>query len=184
MGKIKSHPPVKLIVGMIASDDSLFIVTEELLIHRFGNVDFHSSIIAFNFTEYYTREMGTDLRRKFVSFERLIHPEKLAEIKLFTNEMERHFLSEGTDLRQINLNPGYVTAAKLILASTKDHIHRIYLGMGVYAEITLQMRKNSFQPWEWTYPDYRSEEYIKIFNTVRQMYMAQVRSLGINISPR
>jgi len=180
MGEIKKHPPVKLIVGMISADPSMFLSAEELLSQNFGDIDFRSEIINFDYTNYYTKEMGENLLRKFISFEKLINPDICPKIKHFTNELEKRFLLEGTNKRLINLDPGYVTAAKLVLLSTKDYIHRIYLSDGIYAEVTLEMEGNSFQPWKWTYPDYRSEKYISIFNNIRQMYMRQLRNEGIS----
>lgn len=180
MGKIKGHPPVKLVVGMITSDEKLFNIAESMLSDKFGDIDFYSEVLPFDYTDYYKPEMGENLKRKFISFRDFINPEKLADIKILTNEIERNFLIEGTEKRLINLDPGYLTAAKLILASTKDHIHRIYLCKGIYAEITLQMQGKSFRPWQWTYPDYRSEEYIRIFNTIRQIYMKQLQEAGIS----
>ena len=183
MGEIKGHPPVKLIIGMIAADESLFSAIEAPLSQKFGAVDFRSEIMPFDYTDYYAKEMGADLMRKFVSFERLIQPEELVEIKSCTNDLEKKFLHADTDGRRINLDPGYVSAAKLILASTKDHIHRVYLRDGIYAEITLKMERGTFRAWQWTYPDYRSEKYIDIFNRIRRMYMEQLRSNGISAYP-
>lgn len=183
MGEIRRHPPVKLIVGMISADVNLFLPVEASLCQKFGRADFKSDVVPFNYTDYYAKEMGTGLTRKFVSFEKLIQPEEIVQIKLFTNELEKEFLYPSADRRRVNLDPGYVSAAKLILASTKDHIHRIYLRCGIYAEMTLRMERKTFRPWQWTYPDYRSEEYIGIFNEIRQIYMEQLRSSGISAHP-
>jgi len=180
MGDIKTHPPVKLIVGMIASDVGLFASAESILSGKFGEIDFASEVIKFNYTDYYIKEMGENLLRKFIAFEQFIKPEELIEIKIYTNEVEKEFLSAGTSNRSINLDPGYITAAKLILATTKDNIHRIYLRDGIYAEITLEMAGKSFRPWKWTYRDYRTDEYIAIFNEIRRLYMAQLRQDGIS----
>jgi len=180
MGEIKKHPPVKLIMGMIAAAANLFSAAEASLSQRFGDVDFQSGVMPFDYTDYYVKEMGAELLRKFVSFEKLIQPEELVEIKHFTNDLEMEFLHPNTNRRRINLDPGYVSAAKLVLASTKDHIHRIYLKDGIYAETTLRMERKSFRPWEWTYPDYRRDEYVEIFNGIRQAYMEQLRQSGIS----
>jgi hypothetical protein len=180
MGEIRKHPPVKLIVGMIGVDESIFSVAEESLSAKFGVIDFQSNILHFVYTDYYIREMGSNLFRKFITLEKLIQPEEIATIKLFTNELEKEFLFPDTSRRKINLDPGYVTAAKLILASTKDHIHRIYLKDGIFVETTLRVENKSFQPWQWTYPDYRSEEYIQIFNEIRQLYMSQLRDYRVS----
>ena len=183
MGEIKEHPPVKLIMGMIAAHEGLFASVEESLSGRFGVIDFHSDVMIFDYTDYYIKEMGPDLTRKFIGFEKLIHPEELVEIKLSTNDLEKEFLHLDTHRRQVNLDPGYLSAAKLVLASTKDHIHRIHLRNGIYAENTLRMEKKTFRPWPWTYPDYRSEKYIEIFNAIRQAYMEQLRNSGISAHP-
>jgi len=183
MGEVKRHPPVKLIMGMIAVDEDLFPSVEASLSGKFGDIDFRSDVMPFDYTDYYIREMGPDLVRKFIGFEKLIQPEELVEIKLFTNDLENEFLHQDTHRRQVNLDPGYVSAAKLVLASTKDHIHRIHLGNGIYAEITLRMERKTFRPWSWTYPDYRSEKYIEIFNAIRQAYMQQLRDRGISAHP-
>ena len=183
MSEIKKHPPVKLIMGMIAAGASIFPSVETSLSQKFGRVDFRSDVMPFDYTDYYTKEMGPNLMRKFISFEGLIQPEEIVEIKIFTNELEKEFLYPETNRRRINFDPGYVSAAKLVLASTKDHIHRIHLRDGIYAEITLRMERKTFRPWSWTYPDYRSAEYISIFNEIRRTYMEQLRSSGISAHP-
>ena len=77
--------------------------------------------------------------------------------------------------RIINIDPGYLDLSKLILASTKDYKHRIYLTKGIYAEVTLFYQDKTFCPWEWTYPDYKTGEYIEIFNRIRQIYAEQIK---------
>ena len=183
MGEVKKHPPVKLIMGIIAADANLFPSVESLLSQKFGRVDFLSDVMPFDYTDYYIKEMGTNLMRKFMSFEKLIQPEDIVEIKLSTNDLEKKFLYPNTNQRRVNFDPGYLSAAKLVLTSTKDHIHRIYLGRGIYAETTLRMEKKTFRPWQWTYPDYRSDSYIGIFNEIRRIYMEQLRSSGISAHP-
>ena len=180
MGDIKKHSPVKLIVGMIATDAELFSSAENILSQRFGEMDFKSEVIKFVYTDYYIKEMGENLLRKFIAFEKLIKPEEIVEIKIYTNELEKEFLRTETSDRKLNLDPGYITAAKLVLATTKDYIHRIYLRDGIYAEVTLEMAGNSFRSWKWTYRDYQTDEYIAIFNKIRQMYMSQIRQDGIS----
>jgi len=173
-GKVGASNGVKLIVGMIGNRRDLFEEAKRRLVERFGQVDCQSDIMAFDKTNYYEREMGPNLRRKFYSFKKLIHPEELAKIKILTNGLEREFLNESGG-REVNLDPGYLAPGKLVLASTKDYQHRIYLGNGIYGEVTLRFRRGSFWPWEWTYPDYRSTQYIDFFNHVRKLYKAQIR---------
>lgn len=169
MGTPKRPIPAKFIVGMISAETELFSELEKLLSERFGPVDLKSGIFPFIHTDYYEKEMGKDLKRKFISFERLIDPVQLWKIKLFANSLEAEF-SRGI-LRKINLDPGYVTAGKLVLATTKDRQHRIYVREGIYEEVTLRFHKGDFEPWEWTYPDYRTAECLSFFTRVRESYL-------------
>jgi hypothetical protein len=183
MGQIRSHSPVKLIVGIIAAAPDLLAVVHQRLAGRFGRVDFASDVLPFDYTTYYETEMGKDLKRQFVSFESLIPAEELASAKCFSNGVECKFAKGDSAPRQVNLDPGYISAAKLVLASTKDHAHRIYLQDGIYAEITLKFYRKTFQPWEWTYPDYRTSTYIDIFNHIRHIYMEQLKGIGLSPHP-
>ena len=108
-------------------------------------------------------------------------PGTIAEIKKQTNLRESQFgeRREGELHRRINLDPGYLSPAKLVLATTKDYDHRIYLGKGIYAEVTLRYTEFSYQPCKWTYPDYREESHLKIFNEIRAIYMQQLREEGV-----
>lgn len=172
MGKITKPYPVKLIIGFIFKEDFFYQKAKILLEKAFGKVDFESQGLPFFHTQYYQKEMGDKLKRKFISFRRLINPQYLPKIKILTNTTECKF-SIGSK-RQINIDPGYLDMAKLILCSTKDYRHRIYLDKGIYAEITLFYQDKTFKPWEWTYPDYKSQEYILIFNQIRQIYAQQL----------
>ncbi len=172
MGKIKQAPPVKLIVSMFGGDETLLAVAKGALVNRFGPVDYESEVLRFDNTAYYEREFGPNLLRRILSFSELMSPERLVEIKRTTNELELGWTADGR--RQVNLDPGYISMGKLILATTKDYTHRIYLGQGIYAEVTLKYQRGAFHPWEWTYPDYASPRYLEIFTQIRSIYMAQL----------
>ncbi len=172
MGQINSRTKVKLIVGFIFKDDASLKLVLRFLNRRFGSIDFDSSDIAFIHTDYYKNEFGDGLKRRFVSFKRLILPEKLPKIKLITNSIERKLSKAGK--RCVNIDPGYLDSAKLVLATTKDFVHRLYLAGGIYAEVTLFYKDKTFNSWPWTYPDYRSPEYIGIFNKIRSLYLSQL----------
>jgi len=175
MGKILPNKPVKLIIGLIFKDKETLLKATATLSRHFGKIDFSSETIPFNATDYYAQEIGTNLSRKFITFEKLIRTDSLAKIKLLTNKIEdRLSLKEK---RQINIDPGYLTLAKLVLASTKDFVHRIYLGRGIYAEVTLFYKNNSFQPGNLTYPDYRSPDCITMFNRIRDIYAEQIKKI-------
>ena len=145
------------------------------MVELFGPTSHHSPAFPFDQSSYYEREMGPGLFRRFVSFARLIRREALVEIKLHTNEVEAS-LAEGNK-RRVNIDPGYITAEHLILASTKGAPHRPYLGRGIYADLTLLYREGAFRPLEWTYPDYASEEVRRLLEGVRRRYLEQLREL-------
>ncbi len=174
MGKIKNNLPVKLIIGFIYKDNSYFKKSKAALSAKFGPIDFESKPVSFYLTDYYEKEFGKDLTRSFLSFKKLINPQKLAAIKVFTNSLEGRFSKKSH--RLVNIDPGYIELSKLVLASTKDFYHRIYLDKGIFAEITLFYRDKTFNPWEWTYPDYKTAEYIEIFNHIRHIYENQIKN--------
>jgi hypothetical protein len=175
VGEVKAPWPVKLIMPMFSGVPELFDVAEQVLVEEFGPVDHRSPRMPFAYTHHYDDEFGSRLQRQFVSFERLIGPGDLGEIKVRTNALEGELGADGR--RRINLDPGYISEAKLVLATTKDHGHRVYIGHGIYAEVTLTYRDRDFRPWPWTYPDYRSEPYLQILRTIRGIYVAQLRHL-------
>jgi len=184
MGTIRQPLPVKLLLPMLSNQPELFQVAEEALVGAFGPVDYRSPRLPFTCTAYYEPEFGPGLERQFLAFEQLIDPGRLAEIKVLTNQWEARWSEGGR--RRINLDPGYLSQAKLVLATTKDHSHRLYLGQGIYAEVTLAYRDRDFRPWPWTYPDYRSEAYLEILRAIRSLYLAQLRTLGLarQVTPR
>ncbi|MBU4350162.1 DUF4416 family protein [bacterium] len=181
MGKIFLPKPAKLIISMITSDKYLFGLYKEVLIKKFGEVDIESNAQPFNFTDYYEEEFGQNLMQKLFSFSTLIRQDELAEIKIITNSLENDNIDKNikTNIthpkRKINLDPGYITLNKYILASTKDGPSRIYLNQGIYAEITLRFINKSFVPCEYTYPNYKTNEYINFLNSVRQRYKLQLK---------
>lgn len=168
---VKRHHPVKLIIGFIFKEEKILNKTKIILEKHFGVIDFESKTLDFLHTDYYTKEFGRGLKRRFISFKRLIPAQGLYKIKITTSALEQK-LSRG-DKRRVNIDPGYLDLSKLILFSTKDYRHRIHLNSGIYAEVTLFYGNKSFRPWEWTYPDYKSDEYIAIFNQIRQIYAEQ-----------
>lgn len=173
MGAIRKISRVKLVAGILSSDEALFGAAVTALSLEYGDTDYRSGLIPFNFTRHYEEEMGGGLLRQFVSFRNLVDPGSLYKIKLGAMEIESGYLNEAGG-RRVNIDPGYVEGAKLVLATSKNYDHRIYLGGGIFAEVTLHFRGSSFIPWKWTYPDYRTKEYIDIFNHIRTIYMEQL----------
>jgi hypothetical protein len=173
MGKAKTPQPVKLIVSAFAAQDAWLQEARQRLVVAWGAVDSQSDLLPFAHTDYYAAEFGSGLVRRIWSFEPLIDPGALAAIKQQTNEMEQRWARDGH--RRVNLDPGYISMAKLVLATTKNHGHRVYLREGVYAEVTLCYRDGAYQPWPWTYPDYASDAYRALFGEIRRRYIAQLR---------
>jgi hypothetical protein len=169
MGEAKSPEPVALVCGILAFDERWLALGRETLEGALGAIDGASPVWPFDFTRYYAEETGEHILRQFVSFGVLIDPGALAGIKLRTNELERELASRGDAPvpRPVNLDPGYVSESKLVLATTKDYSHRVCLGRGIYAEATLRWHAGGFEPWPWTYADYRSEGYLAFFAEVR-----------------
>lgn len=174
MNKIPRDPhPVKLFIGMLSQDAALFDQLKEGLQKIFGSVDMESPVWSWEHTEYYSKEMGTGLKRQFIFFHELINPEAVAEIKLKAIEFEKEYLNENGG-RRINLDPGYLDSAKIVLVSTKDYSHRIYLAKGIYGEVTLIYSGKDYQILPFTYPDFRTSEYLDIFRKVREIYKRQI----------
>ena len=169
MGTVAEPRPVKLLMSLITADDRLLHQIVDGLAKRYGEIDFESEPLPFDFTSYYAPEMGTGLFRRLVTFGPLIARESLVRIKGETNELETTFSLEGK--RRINIDPGYISAEHLILATTKGYTHRPYLGEGIYADLTLIYRTGEFHPLEWTYPDYASHEIRQILAEIRRRYL-------------
>lgn len=176
MGTPHRPLPVKLIVGFITRDPSAFHKATVILGRSLGRPDFESPSFAFDKTSYYEKEMGEGLERKFLSYTRLLPAEKLPAIKIATNALEKR-LAPASGCRTINIDPGYITLSKLVLATTKSFVHRLYMGRGIFEEVTLYYKDNSFQPGHWTYPDFRANNHIATFNTIRQKYLEQITKI-------
>ena len=175
MGKPKEPPLAKLFMSLIASDDFFFNQGMEELHLTFGEIDFVSDKFPFNLTNYYTAEMGSNLFRHFITFKHLISIPELPRIKQRTNSIEgKYSTPEGK--RRMNIDPGYLCLEHIILATTKGYTHRPYLRDGIYADLTLIYRNKSFQPLEWTYPDYRQAEIIALFNQFRKKYVEALKA--------
>jgi hypothetical protein len=170
MGAIQEPAPVLLIIAASTRHGAALEWARERCLSKLGPIALMSEPFDFTETEYYAATMGTDLKKQFFVLERLIDPAALADIKRQSNLWEAEYAALGHHLepRALNLDPGYITPAKLVLASTKDHAHRIYLRDGIFAEVTLSFRSRRWQPHEWTYPDYRRDDYQAFFTQCRE----------------
>jgi len=180
LGQVTEPRPVKFISACFSSCAGLIDEARLRMEELFGPVDETSETFSFDQTAYYERQMGGGLLKVLWSFQNLVDPGALVRAKLASNDIEREFA--GADRahvpRPVNIDPGYVTPSKLVLATTKDYSHRIYLGRGIYAEVTLEYTSGAFRPFSWTYPDYRTEGCRQFFERVRKKLLGQLRSLS------
>lgn len=169
MGRIKIPLPGRLIVSIIYSSIGAMDEAAGEIEKKFGRVEFETDDIDFLHTKYYREEMGDNLKRKFFAFEKMVDRDRLAEIKVWTNKLEEKFGEKVGDFvfRKVNIDPGIITLANLVLTSTKDYSHRIYLRDGIFAETTLIYEKRKFRALPWTYPDYVEPEALGFFKRVR-----------------
>ncbi len=177
MWEIQSPKPVKLICGILASDARCLAAAQEALRGLYGRADFVSEVWPFTQTAYYNEEAGEGILRNFMAFEKLIDPGRLAEIKHQTNDLEKKLAEELKTPwpRPVNLDPGYLEPAKLVLASTKNFSHRIYIGQNLYAEVTLMFHRGAWRSFEFTFPDYQSGRYNAFLSAVRESLVAERR---------
>lgn len=165
--------PAKLVIGLIMKDRAMFEPLSVELSAGFGSVDLVSSWMPFDYTTYYEPEMGTPLSRRLLTFKKLINQNKLPEIKLTTNRLELSFSQNGR--RRVNIDPGYLLYERFVLASGKNFSHRIYIGRGIYADLTLIYQRGGYQKLPWTYPDYADEPMLAFLTQVRNKYAIDVK---------
>lgn len=165
--------PAALIAGLLLARDFEPERVIEELNRRFGTVEAMSEPTAFSQTTYYDREMGQGIRRCFCLFCDLVDPGRLARIKIETNRIEKE-LASGEN-RRVNIDPGLLTANRLVLASGKDAPHRIFLSDGIWAELALIYSSGRFDGLFWTYPDYLDERTLAFFNEARKYYLMTLK---------
>ena len=167
-------------VAMLAGDPSYFQAARPSLEKLFGPVELESPIYPFDQTAYYTASMGPALKRQFLTFERLADAASLADWKLAANTLEAELTPRlapsGTPQRPINLDPGYLTGSKLVLASSKNFAHRIYLRDGIFAEITLNFRGAQWVGHQFTFPDFKSGIYDEFLDKARDRHLRKIKN--------
>jgi hypothetical protein len=164
---------VKLIASLFSRDGCLIGDALRALSDQYGKADYISAPASFAYTDYYEKEFGDSLIRRFVAFERLIRPDSLPGVKGWTNALERSLSAGGR--RRVNIDPGYLAKAHLVLATGKGYTHRPYLRDGIYADLTLMYRDKEFHPLPWTYPDYAGSEVIGMLVRIREKYVLQLK---------
>lgn len=183
MSTLKEPPPARLFMSILfhgsaePKDSAILMEAVELLQRRYGPLDTLSPILPFRFTTYYQKEMGEPLWRRLLAFERLVPRDGLVDAKLFSADLERRFVDESGH-RRLNLDPGLLSLESLVLATGKLNAHRIYLGRGVSADLTLLYQNRRFAPLPWTYPDYASAELLAILHGMRQRLAEALKPPG------
>lgn len=170
MGQPRLHTPAFLLLAAFSRHAEALDWTRRRAVEAWGPLAHESPRFDFAQTDYYQAEMGSGLKKTFLVFERAFDPSELAAVKLLTNAWEREYAAAAgaPEPRPLNLDPGYLTLAKLVLASTKDHSHRIYLSQGIFAEVTLYYSARRWQAREWTYADYRRDDFQAFFTACRE----------------
>ncbi len=177
MGEVRRPQPVLFLLAAFSAHQSALNQAREQAFSTWGEISLESPCFSFEETDYYAKSMGRDLRKVFWCFERLIDPEELPARKLMTNNWEEQISTreEWGVQRPVNLDPGYIALGKLVLASTKDHAHRLYLASGIYGEVTLAFREGCWQPHPWTFPDYQRDDYHQFFSSCRDYLRQRLR---------
>jgi hypothetical protein len=183
MASVVPQRPVLLILAAFSRYAEAFEWTRGVLEQAWGPVALQSELFEHRETSYYEATMGPDLKKTFFAFQTLVDPAGLPQWKMCTNGWEMDYQQQANhpEPRPLNLDPGYLTEAKLILASTKDRDHRIYLRDGIFAENTLYFTKGAWQQRPWTYPDYLRADYHQFFGECREYLRREyARTAGIS----
>jgi hypothetical protein len=178
MGTAREPKPAKYFVALLSCDNDLLVSVERALSSVLSEIDGRSERVPWTASKFYEKEMGPGLLRRFVSFSTLQSPEDLATIKLQTQRIEREYRNAESGGRCVNLDPGYLDAYKVVLASTKNACQRVYLRAGIYGEATLLYHDGGFHGLEYTYRDYLWPETLAFFAQVRALYLTQLRQAG------
>ncbi len=183
MGHPTTFQPHKLFVAALVAPHPGPAAVRDLVARRFGPIDDELPPHPFTFSSYYHAEMGPSLERALFSIGPLVDPSRLAELKERANEIEtdtaaaRDARADTPPPRRVNLDPGLLSLSRIVLATTKSSAHRVPLRDGLYAEVTLLYRRGRYRPFEWTYPDYRSEPFVDWLTRVRGRYHEQLREI-------
>ena len=178
MGRITSAGFAISVVAVVSRYDEALAWTRERTSSEWGDIALASNVFDFTETDYYEATMGSGLKKAFLAFEQFIDPATLPDLKRQSNAWEELYAHEFRHdvARPLNIDPGYITEGKLVLASTKDHSHRIYLRDGIYAEVTLHYQSKAWRSSLWTYPDYQRDDFQAFFTECREYVKMRRRS--------
>ena len=177
VGQILPHKPVILIAAVTSRNSDAFTWAEETMSKRWGSLYRKSDLFEFTETTFYQASMGVDLKKQFFAFESNFDPAEIAHTKHVSNAWENEYAEQSNfdEERPINIDPGYISEAKLVLVTTKDRDHRLYLKDGIFAEVTLHFRGGEWTSSRWTYPDYQRKDFQNFFTDCRQYLRKQIQ---------
>ena len=169
MGQIHPPSPALLFTAAFSRYEAALEWAKHKTVEAWGPMLAQSPVFSFSQTDYYTDTMGPGLLKTFFAFERPFDLGHLPQVKLQSNRWEEEYAATAglPESRPLNLDPGYISLGKMVLASTKGLSHRIYLADGIYGEVTLYYSHHAWHAWEWTFADYRREDYQQFFTQCR-----------------
>lgn len=176
MADPESPTPVKYFVAVLFSSPDLFAIAREVLQENWGKVDLEGEPRLFEVTDYYQAEMGSTLYRSIISFKDLMNPAEIVDRKLRCNELEDNLALDKK--RRVNFDAGYLDHNKVVLASAKAAGQKIYLGRGIYADLAGRYRSGRYQPFEWSFPDFKDGRYDRELLSIREKYLSQLKNSG------
>ena len=176
MAEPSSPPPALLVVALFSRHSTALDWGKTHLEANFGPIALEGELFDFCHTKYYEASMGLGQRKQLICFQQLTPPQLLANVKIQTNQLERQLAATMAyaDSRPLNIDTGFLTLGKFVLATTKDQAHRVYMRDGIYAEVTLRFQDGQFEPWPWTYADYREPNVLETLNQFRNYYKRQL----------
>jgi hypothetical protein len=172
-----SPKPVKYFVAILWKDESGLSAACALMKQSWGVIDYQGPDRPFDCTDYYDEEMGQGLQRRIVSFADLRSPEELASGKLRCNDIEEN-LRPAPAGRNVNLDIGYLDHNKIVLASVKGLGQKIYLSQGIYADLVARYGHGRYQPFEWTFPDFKAGRYDEELKSIRERYLSDSKEIA------
>ena len=180
MGEIVEHKPVVLIAAITSRYHEALEWAAQQAEAKWGPTIKRSPVFDFTETGFYTKTMGEDLKKQFLAFENLFDPGAIAPTKHVSNLWEQEYIKQNSfpEVRPVNIDPGYISEAKLVLVTSKDRDHRVYLSQGIFAEVTLHFRGGLWTFSRWTYPDYQRADFQQFFTECRQWLREQIQRIN------
>lgn len=173
MASIQPPPSVKYFIAVLFKDRADLERARELIIGRWGELDFEGTDHLFDVTDYYEQEMGAPLFRRLLAIEKLYEPTLVVDMKLACNEIEDRLAAGGR--RMVNCDAGYLDHNKVLLASAKEAGQKIYIDRGIYADLAGRYKSGKYRPFEWSFPDFKDGRYDAELCAIRALYLKQVK---------